>query len=133
LRLEQEGQDRHEVSMERVGHQIARIREAKGMLFQAVSTLRRPSPESMAQCGSHLENALLLIREAGQIPAIPGSILEGELRSLAREVRRVRTLLASAAEMYQRWANILALASGGYGAEGQAVPVETEPRFVVEA
>jgi hypothetical protein len=119
---------------EYMADQIRRIRDARQVISDAAGALRRPTPESMEKCGAQLSKALQLLGEASPLVAgAQGSIVEIELKALQREVGRVRHLLVSAAEMYRDWANILALATGGYGSEGQVRPVEVESRVVVEA
>lgn len=111
--------------MDRAGENGS-LKIAAERLEQVCALLLAPTPDVLDRTAVLLEAAIREARAGGAGEA------SGDAHRLARFVRFARTLLEKAAAYHAGWAVLLGSATGGYQADGAAVPVAPAGRLLLE-
>ena len=114
-----------------------RMASARGAVRECIRLATTPSPQALDQSAELLERARVSMESFAE-PVLPSDKarrrqLAVELAGLQRDLRDLDLLAGSAVGFHEGWARIRNILAGGYTAEGQPAPIETNGRFLMEA
>ena len=117
---------------------VDRLRSARSALASVEEALVRPSGDVFTTVLPRLEEAARLIgavevETGGDTTLANRAELRTELQGMKLDLKRVSALLRGAADLHSGWAELLALAIGGYNPAGNVVAMPARSQISLEA